>query len=384
MSNNIKTFKKGEFIFREGDKITSLMLIQSGSVSLCLCRPKRNIELGIVQTNATMGEMGINGVANFTYSGMATSETKIVEFPIEVFRQVVESSPQLLRLLVKTTLDKLKNFQSEIKTNRLEKEKYPCPEDQIARVFGSVYYSALKNGFKNAKNSSVTTVDWIQFKNYAQRIFGDSPKRLEQAVTILVKLKCAEFEMGKPAEEPDSPDQIMKAHFYNLASIENFFEFYQYNYFKNGKTDVIKAEDAPIGWLECIAKISEDVKPDSRNITQIEYPKVIEAFKNELNIQLNKDHFARLEAKGVFFKRVLQGTESVFLQFNRDEIKSILFSWKILREVDKWNEKGFVDLNEEVIALKKREKSKHGCPQCGQETSEVAKFCSECGYKIAA
>jgi hypothetical protein len=55
-----------------------------------------------------------------------------------------------------------------------------------------------------------------------------------------------------------------------------------------------------------------------------------------------------------------------------------------LREVDKWNEKGFVDLNEEVIALKKREKSKHGCPQCGQETSEAAKFCSECGYKIAA
>lgn len=325
MSNNIKTYKKGEFIFREGDKITSLILIQSGSVSLCLCRPKRNIELSILQTNATMGEMGINGVANFTYSGMATSETKIVEFPIEVFKQVVESSTQLLKLLVKTTLEKLKSYQSEIKTNRLEKEKYPCPEDQIARVFGSIYYSAFKNGVKNTKNAAVLSVDWLQFKNYAQRIFGESPKRLEQAVTILVKLKFAEFEMGKPLEEPDSPDQIMKAHFYNMQMVENFFEFYQYHYFKNGKTDVIKAEDAAIGWLDCIIKLTEDVKPDSRNISQIEYSKVADAFKNELSIQLNKDHFARLEAKGVFFKRILQGTESVFLQFNREDIKSILF-----------------------------------------------------------
>lgn len=38
---SVKTFKKGEFIYKDGDKITSVYLIQSGGANQCLVRGKK-------------------------------------------------------------------------------------------------------------------------------------------------------------------------------------------------------------------------------------------------------------------------------------------------------------------------------------------------------
>ena len=45
-------------------------------------------------------------------------------------------------------------------------------------------------------------MDWQFLRSYSQRVLGQSPKRLEQAVNILVKLKLARYEiLGEvPAE----------------------------------------------------------------------------------------------------------------------------------------------------------------------------------------
>ena len=59
----------------------------------------------------------------------------------------------------------------------------------------------------------------------------------------------------------------------------------------------------------------------------------------------------------------------------------MLYNWRILREIEKWNEKGFVDLNEKEEKLKKNNQGP-SCPQCGVGVQAQAKFCHECGTQL--
>ena len=55
----------------------------------------------------------------------------------------------------------------------------------------------------------------------------------------------------------------------------------------------------------------------------------------------------------------------------------------MLKELEKWNEKGFVDMTEED-PKKAKKAEEASCPQCQAKIVAQAKFCSECGFKLAA
>ena len=129
--------------------------------------------------------------------------------------------------------------------------------------------------------------------------------------------------------------------------------------------------------------MSEGVEPDRFGVVTIDFQVALERFKTDLGINLNPDHFARLEQKGIFCKRQARQDGTVALQFDVKEFKTTQKIWRILREIDKWNEKGFVDMTEEENKPKKKTEGPC-CPQCSAGIAAQAKFCSECGFKIVA
>ncbi len=384
MSTPGKVVKKGEFLFKEGDKIQHIHLIQQGAISLVLVRPKKNIDLATLNSSQVIGEQGLYGGTTYPFSAMATVETKIVEIPLDSFSKVVETSPQMIKVLVKSLVDRLKALTSEVKSSKMEKDSSPCPEDQVAKIFGTVFHTANHKGTRNEKNANHVTVDWTMFKQYSQRIFSESPKRLEQAICVLVKLKLASFEMGRPPEDPEGPEQIMKVNILDLSAVEAFFEFYQYYYFKGtAKSEVLKVDDSCHNLLNHLTAMSEGLELDRFGVVTLDFQKTLDHFKQEVGLNLNTDHFTRLEQKGIFAKRQARQDGSVVLQFEVKEFKTTQKIWRILKEIDKWNEKGLVDLNEvEVKAKKKTDGS--ACPQCTANLPAQSKFCPECGLKVAA
>lgn len=384
MSTNIKTFKKGEYLFKEGDKITGVQIIQSGAVTLCLIRPKKNIEMFQIGASQILGESAISGGMTYALSAIATQETKVVEVPAEAFKQAVESAPQLLKALIKSLSDRLKTASNEVRTYKMEKDSAPCPEDQVARVYGSIYHSARHKGTKDEKDPNKVTVDWVTLKQYAQRVFGDSIKRVEQAINILVKLKLASYEMGRPPEDPEGPEQIMKVHFMDLPAVEAFFEFFQYYYYKGGKGDLLKPDENATTMLSNLLKVAETIEPDRFGVVTMDFQKVIEAFKTNFGIDLKADHFVRLEQKGLFAKRQARADGTVILAFELKEFQNTAKIWRILKEIEKWNEKGFVDMTEDEAKIQKKSGDNSACPQCQTQVAAAAKFCHECGFKMAA
>ena len=377
---SVKTFKKGEVIYKDGDKITAVYLIQSGGANQCLIRGKKTVDLFQLGASHILGDQVILGQATHPTSAVATTETKVLEIPVEALKQQYEQAPQMLKVLIKSLADRLRLAFNDVRSSKLEKDSSPCPEDQVAKCFGTVFHTANHKGDRSTPGRVI--VDWNLMKQYSQRVMGESPKRLEQAINILVKLKLAFYEMGKAPDNPEGPEEIQKVHFLDLGLVESFFEFYQYYYFKGGRSDLLKVDDLCVNLLGAIIKLSEGLEVDRFGIASIDFVKFTEYCKEEFGMNINNDHFARLEAKGVFMKRRTSGT-GVLLQFEIKEFRSVFQSWKMLKEIEKWNEKGFVDMDEKE-EKKKKVTGGPACPACAVELQAGAKFCHECGHKITA
>lgn len=376
-----KVFKKGEYLFKEGDKISSVYLIQQGGVSLCLNRGKKVLDLFQLGSGQLLGDQILIGTPTHATSAVSTTETTVLEVPIDALKQQYDGATQVIKAIVKSLAERLKQAMNEVKGSRLEKDQAPCPEDQVAKVFGSVFHTINHKGDKSKEGRII--INWTLLKQYAQRVFGESPKRLEQAINILVKLKLALYELGKNPENPDGPDEIIKVHFLDTFAIENFFEFYQYYYFKSGKSDILKTDDFAMLFLDSFIKLAGIEKVDRFGVVHLEFSKVLDYFKNEHSLNLSNDHFSRLEQKGVFCKRSTVNNV-VTLQFEPKEFVNISNTWKILKEIEKWNEKGFVDMEEKDDKSKKKKPGAPACPQCHAEVASESKFCSECGHKLTA
>lgn len=380
MSNGSKVAKKGDVLFKEGDKINSIFLIQSGGINQCLIKNKKPIDLFQIGANQILNDGALFGQTTATTSAIATTEVQYLELPAELLKAQVEASSPILKSIIKSLSDRLRLAISEVKSTKSEKDSSPLPDDQIAKAFGVIYHTASHKGERGAEGK--ITVDWVMMKQYAQRIFGESPKRLEQALCLLVKLKYAEFVMGKPVDDPDGADELHKVVFKNLMPIQNFFEFFQYHYFKNGRTDLLKYDEGSFKLVDAFLKLTEKIEADRFGVVTIEYSEILEGFKKNLNMNLSADHFTRLEQRGVYSKRLNVEKRGVLLQFERKEYENVLFNWRIIAEIDKWNNKGFVDMAEEEN--KQKGPAQMSCPGCQAPYKESQKFCGECGFKIAA
>lgn len=375
---NQKTFKKGEFLFKENDKITNIYFVQSGGVNVCLIRGKKTLDLYQLGVQSIVGESVFAGQTTHLYSALCTTETKVLEVSSETIKPQFEAGPQLFKMVIKSLTDRLKASFNELKSIRLEKDASPCPEEQVAKVFGVVFHTINHKGTR--RKDGAVEIPWHMFKQYSQRVFGESIRKLEQACNILVKLKMATYEMGKPEDNPDGPDEIKSVITSSLPLLEAFFEFYQYYYFKQGRSEILKPDDFVINMVDTFLKESAGIEPDRFGIVSLEFMKVKERLNADHGIQLNNDHFSRLEQKGCVTKRRTIG-DQIKLEFEVKELTNLHFTWKVLKEIDRWNEKGSVDINEKEE--KKNKKSENSCPQCSAATSTQMKFCPECGAPLA-
>lgn len=378
--STVKVFKRGEMLFKEGEKALTLYLIQTGSVSLQLNRQKQTIDLCTLGNHQIVGEHALWGALTHPHTAIAHAETKAIELSVEAVKAQLEAVSQLQKFLVKGLSDKMKVVMRDLQSMKMERDNTPCPPDQTAKIFGTIFHVARSKG--ETQSDDTVSVQWLVMRQYAQRVFLESPKRLEMAVNIFVKLGLASYEMAKPEDDPEAPEEISAVHFKDLPLIEQFFEFYQYYHFKGGKTELLKTDERVMHMLRALLELTVDAPVDRHNVVRIDYALVIEKFKAAIGIQLNNDHWSLLENKGLYVKRQ-SSDKGITLQFDIREFERTAKIWNILREVERWNEKGSVDPNEPV-EVKKVQTSGPTCPACGHGYEGTPKFCSECGHKFAA
>jgi hypothetical protein len=380
--SDVKVVKKGQFLFKAGDKIQSVYVIQSGQVNLCLQKNNKIIDIMTVGNGYVFADLIVLGTNVYLYSGLAQQELKVTEIPLDIFKAQYEGLNATYKTFIKTMADKLKWAVNEVKNSKQEKSAVPCAEEAIPRVFGSIFHVLNHKGLKDGNKAKV---DWLTLRNYSQRIFGESLKRIEQVTQILVKLKLGEYVLGKDPNnvDPEAPEtEIQGFEIYDLPALEAFFEFYQYYYFKGGKSELLKFDEANYNTLRLLLMAYQDVVPDKFGTATHDFNQVVDFFK-DYGVQLGNGHFTALEAKGLFCKRKSVDGK-VMLQFDKKEFEVQINIWGIIREVDKLNEKGIVDMTDIDEGPKKKVQIENGleCAQCKSVIMAESKFCSECGAKV--
>ncbi len=378
--NGIKIFKKGESLFKEGEKVSSILLVQSGSVHLYFSRGKQKIDFHQAAPHAILGEYALTGQPTHPASAVANSEVKAIEVPLDALKALFDGGTQLSKAVMKGMLDKLKQMTADLRGARLERDSSPCPPDQTAKIFAAVFHAAKHKG---ERKGDALAIDFRLMKIYAQRVFLESPKRLEQAVSIFVKLGAAEFEMVRNEDEPDAPEEIGFVRFSDIGWVEEFFEYYQYYHFKGGKQELLKTDDTAMTIAWGFLQSAHGHEPDRAGIVRLDYAKVVERLSDEFGLQLKGDHFSLLEMKGLLCKR--QSSDAgISLQFELKEFQRVFKVWRVLREIGRWNENGFIDLKDEWRPVKKTVHTGPACPECEAPIQKEHKFCPECGHKLTA
>jgi hypothetical protein len=373
-----KRFKKGEFLFKENEPITMMYVVQSGKVSLSVERSGKRLEIMQAGAGQVLGEQALFTNARHMFTGEAAQEVKVMEVPLEAMKAQVASAPPGVKVFMKSMVDESKSIRQQLRSLKMETDKAPCPLPAIPRIFSILNLVSRHTGKQNPEKKGEYTVSWSTLKLYTTRMFAESPNRMRGLLDLMKKLNYADLQFIKGEE---GAEELSNAVVFDIQAIEDFAEFYQYNLYKGSHSEVIHVDTLALKVAKALAAMGEGVEPDRRGAISLQWDNVLERMKKEFHIELKNTHLDALERKGLFIKRVQREKEPTILQFDRTEFVKMSTFWALICEIDKWNDKGFVDMNEKETQAAA---AGDGCPECKGAIDNTHKFCPHCGHKLAA
>lgn len=372
-----RRLKKGEHLFKEGETTEHVYVIKSGKVSLYLERSGKKVEVESLGPSQVCGEQAIFGQARMVFSAEAASETKIMEVPLALMKTQYEGASPGVKLLFKSLTEGLRQTRNTIKTMRMEQDSSPCPQMLIPKIFSILVLVSDHSG-KKLENGHIQ-ISWGTIKIYTTRMFLDSLARMEGLLLLLSKLDYVELKYEK---NDDGEEELIDIIVKNLRMIEDFAEFYQYNLFKGGKAEIIYIDPLALQVTRALLYCARNGEVDRRGTVTLNYDQLLKELKTIFKIELKPLHLDALEKKGLFVKRQTRD-EGVFMSFDKAEFERVYAFWQIIKQIDEWNQKGFVDLK----AKAEEEVSESGppaCPTCSTEIQPNQNFCANCGHRLAA
>jgi hypothetical protein len=202
---------------------------------------------------------------------------------------------------------------------------------------------------------------------------------MEAFCQILFKLGYITMRYEK--NEETEQDELVDIRIHDLQTIELFGEFYQHNFFKAGKSEVIHVDKTATLIAGAFAVIANEGEVDRNGLVKFEFKPFVERLKTQFFIDFKEVHVGLLEKKGLYMKRG-PVNEVIFVSYDRYEWQSTVRFWQIIQEIDRWNETGRVDMNENLNQYKPAGPAK--CPGCSEEIRAAGNFCPNCGHKLAA
>lgn len=379
--DKIRRVKKGEVLFVEGNTPDKFIFVLSGKIQLFVERSGKKIEINTLTTGQIIGEQTLFQSGKYVYGAEALQESQIIEWPMDVLKPYIDSLNSPMQKMLKAMADEIKNARFAWRNMKMENDKMPCPPASIPKMCVILQFIA-----QNSKSTQVSPagsanpsikIDWGTLKLYTARFFTESPQRVRAFCDLLKKLNYAELHFV----EIEGEKELGTIELFNLKLLEDFAEFYQYNLYRGQKSEQIEVDNLTHKCLKVLNQLAEGKQKDRRGAVTVPYQDFQDAFKKQFNQEVKGTHFEALEKKGLFVKRS-QGKDQQTISFDQEEFSRIDIFWRILAEIQKWNEKGFVDLNEKEVATEASSDTK--CSQCSGDIGKEHKFCPNCGMKLAA
>jgi CRP/FNR family transcriptional regulator, cyclic AMP receptor protein len=91
----VKNYKPGEFVFREGDAGDGLFIVMKGAVRISKQSPTGEEALAVLEPHSFFGEMALIDFAARAADAIAHEETELFFIPLKELRGLIEAHHQL-------------------------------------------------------------------------------------------------------------------------------------------------------------------------------------------------------------------------------------------------------------------------------------------------
>lgn len=322
-----RKLKRGETLLKPGDKPKSFFVVKSGLLAMLEPNDEKVSKVGEFKMGGSFGEeMVLMPTSKWNYIVLALKDSEVIEVPIQNVAPVVEKLHEPIRVLIKGLFERVKSSFNEVKNLQLGEDTSPCPADNTAKVFGVIFHVARIQGRTDGQSTSVNREELMKF---ATQVFDEDATRLEEALNILLKLQYA--------RSIANDIEIM-----NMKQIEAFFDFYGNYHFKGGYAGFLKTNPKVQRIVDAFLEVANRHPMDRAGNCHLPYKETIDSLKKTLGANFEADQLFALEQKGLFIKRTTTQSGGI-LSFYKPDFDQMLLNWKILKEVELWNSKGYVD-----------------------------------------
>jgi hypothetical protein len=195
---------------------------------------------------------------------------------------------------------------------------------------------------------------WPSFRKYCQRVFGESPVRLEQLVYLLSTLGYVELEMVKSDTDPDGPEELGFVRFKDIAQIENFAEFFKKRLNALGPEKSMEVHDPCLQAAEILQRNFSSQPADQTGKRSVKLSAALSILKAELAPQpMTLIDFEKLVQRGLPVEIVANEIRFVPSGFQR-----LFKNFRILGKIVEWNRVGRAPGAPDPEANKKKKDSK--------------------------
>ncbi len=332
-----KSYAKGDVLYRQGDPAGKIFLLQTGLVSVTITKPTGPVEIFQATAPQIVGAEAIEGAPIYENSAIALNATTVIEVTAETTHQALEKIAPGLKQLVMSILAKYQASLSEIRRLKLSDDPTPCPSELTAKLFATIYHVVMYTAPK-AKDGWHRIV-WPTFRKYCQRVFLESPVRLEQAVYLLVHLGYAKLEMVKNEIDPDEPDELGFVQFKDLDQLKSFSEFARGRVKTGNGTLPIDLNDRSLKAGEMLLRTFRGTGPET---AVIRLP--LEDALSALQTELREATFGMTDLDVLIWQglaaEIDQTGDQKVLTFVPSAIKKMFKNWRISIKLHEWNQNG--------------------------------------------
>ena len=119
MQEKPKKFRRGDFLFREGQAAEKMYVLQKGIISIRKSKGSGFIEVARIQGNQVVGELSFFDRERRSASAYALSDVEAIEIDFEAMNKIYEKVPNYLKTIIESMAERLRRTNDMIR--RLQK-----------------------------------------------------------------------------------------------------------------------------------------------------------------------------------------------------------------------------------------------------------------------
>ncbi len=203
-ANLIKRLKKGELLFSEGERSSSMYLVTSGAIRLFMRKGSSNVEVDTVRSGQILGELAFLDGNPRSLSGEALTPCELVEISGATFLETLAKAPEWLKILLKTVVGRLRTADARLR--QLEAANQGIDYNfkpggtgkrifyqylswhEFMKVCAAIQLEALRAGKSDVEGVEVFVQN---ITLYAHSVFGVPSSKVDCSIEILENMNLA-------------------------------------------------------------------------------------------------------------------------------------------------------------------------------------------------